>query len=429
MHDRFRPTLHIRPERGWVNDPNGIIDAGGRTHVFFQYNPDSPTHTNIHWGHYSSSDGVRWDEHPVALAPTPGGIDAAGCWSGVATWEDERDDFALVYSGVQPGLTDISYPVVARRRDTDADVWDDKTPVELDPYSPDIAQVRDPFLFTAAGRRWALQGAGYHDGRACILLYAVDNLTHWRLVSTLLTSDAVPEEAQAEVWECPQIVEITPGRYALFVALWKSVNRVAASNLAACEWIVGDIDFTTETPTMHSTDVGRVDHGPDFYAPQIARLCAGNVLWGWTWESHEEDEATRIARGYQGALTFPRVLRFRNDRPVWELPEALTALRARTLDVNEVSSVHAWEAIVSASSATTIGIANKEFTVADTTRILVDGNLVEIFEGEPCERPRTVRVDATDGVALRVPNGVEVHCWELASTRADHSRGGATEAR
>ena len=76
------PALHIRPPRGWMNDPNGLCRVDGRYHVFFQYNPAAPVHSAIHWGHVSSTDLLSWQEHPIALSPRQGLIDAAGCWSG-----------------------------------------------------------------------------------------------------------------------------------------------------------------------------------------------------------------------------------------------------------------------------------------------------------------------------------------------------------
>ena len=72
------PSLHIRPERGWLNDPNGVCRIDGRYHVFFQHNPDSPLHGAIQWGHASSSDLLSWRYEPLALRTRPDGIDAAG---------------------------------------------------------------------------------------------------------------------------------------------------------------------------------------------------------------------------------------------------------------------------------------------------------------------------------------------------------------
>jgi beta-fructofuranosidase len=83
--DPIFPALHIRPARGWVNDPNGVCLVDGRYHVFFQHNPHAPWHGNVHWGHVSSTDLLRWEQHPLALLPRPGMIDAAGCWSGCVT--------------------------------------------------------------------------------------------------------------------------------------------------------------------------------------------------------------------------------------------------------------------------------------------------------------------------------------------------------
>ena len=82
MLDAIFPGLHIRPAHGWLNDPNGLCRIEGRYHVFFQYNPVAPVHVNIHWGHVSSTDLLNWREHPNALVPRPGEIDAEGCWSG-----------------------------------------------------------------------------------------------------------------------------------------------------------------------------------------------------------------------------------------------------------------------------------------------------------------------------------------------------------
>ncbi|MDD0859777.1 hypothetical protein NHF46_22945 [Arthrobacter alpinus] len=63
------PALHGRPDQGWINDPNGCIYVDGTYHVFFQLNPDAPIHGNIHWGHATSTDLVRWTQQPIALYP------------------------------------------------------------------------------------------------------------------------------------------------------------------------------------------------------------------------------------------------------------------------------------------------------------------------------------------------------------------------
>src|SRR5699024_6586533 len=52
------PSLPRAPRTGWLNDPNGIMETGGRWHVYFQHNPASARHEQIRWGHVSSPDLV-----------------------------------------------------------------------------------------------------------------------------------------------------------------------------------------------------------------------------------------------------------------------------------------------------------------------------------------------------------------------------------
>ena len=82
------PRFRVRPPAGWTNDPNGPFRWQDRYHLFYQHNPHAPVHTNVHWGHASSADLAHWEHHPVALAPTPGGPDEAGCWSGCVVDDD-----------------------------------------------------------------------------------------------------------------------------------------------------------------------------------------------------------------------------------------------------------------------------------------------------------------------------------------------------
>src|SRR5205807_398558 len=96
-----RPGYHFLAPAGMMNDPNGPIFFGGKWHMFYQHNPYGNDWGPVHWGHAVSSDLVRWDHWPIALAPS---IDRAeeGCWSGccVAVLGGHRDGgngCALIY--------------------------------------------------------------------------------------------------------------------------------------------------------------------------------------------------------------------------------------------------------------------------------------------------------------------------------------------
>ncbi len=82
-----------------MNDPNGPIWWKGQYHLFYQLNPHAAVWGDMHWGHAISPDMVHWHHEPIALAPTPGGPDSEGCFSGSAVVFDGMPTF--IYTGVQ----------------------------------------------------------------------------------------------------------------------------------------------------------------------------------------------------------------------------------------------------------------------------------------------------------------------------------------
>eukprot|EP00884_Botryococcus_braunii_P020058 jgi/Botrbrau1/6736/Bobra.0324s0022.1 len=99
--DLDKPWFHVMPREGWLNDPNGPIFHKGRYHIFYQHiSGSSEWEWRMSWGHASSPDLVKWEHEPIALSPTPGGLDASGCWSGT-TAVDLDGTPVMLYTGVR----------------------------------------------------------------------------------------------------------------------------------------------------------------------------------------------------------------------------------------------------------------------------------------------------------------------------------------
>ena len=324
------PTAHVRPQRGWLNDPNGPFRWQGRYHVFFQHNPAAPQHGDICWGHASSADLAVWDLEPLALVPTPGGPDAGGCWSGCVTVDGATP--TAVYTGLvdDPAVATI---LLARAGDVDLRRWTKVAdPVGVPPRG--LVGFRDPFLFVVEGHRYAVVGAGAADGTPQVLVYRCDDLLRWEYAGALLTgADEVARSfAPAEIWECPQLFRLG-SRWVLVLSL------VREDELFRVAYLTGDLDLGDGAPRFRAAGGGLVDHGHAFYAPAVLVEEQRVLLWGWSWEDRAEEQV--LAAGWAGTLTWPRVLELVDGERLTSRPAPeLAALRRATTTIT-VSQVPA----------------------------------------------------------------------------------------
>ena len=406
------PALHIRPPRGWLNDPNGVCRIDGRYHVFFQYNPHAPVHGNVHWGHVSSTDLLRWTEHQIALAPRPAGIDAAGCWSGCVV--DDGGVPTALYTA-NPGPAGNATVGIARS-DRTLEVWTQADePVVPAPADPDIDEVRDPFLFWFEGRRYAVQGAGKRGGRPQLLLWRCDDLEHLAELGPLLTvDDAVAAKvASADIWECPNLANID-GHWVVLLSVWRWVD--GAHRLDGVRYLLGDLLSEGGRLRFHAASGGLLDDGPAFYAPQLMDD-GRTLLWGWSWEL-DRDFGQVAQAGWAGSLTFPRELFVRNGRLGSRPAAELTDLRRERIDGTTGGITEPAFEVVAAGPVTlelVDGADAREVVAVNGSqerpaRILVDGSMVEAFAGG---RSTTTRAYPTDSSHWRVTAEGPAEVWRL----------------
>lgn len=293
-----RPRLHIHPERGWLNDPNGVCRIDGTYHVFFQYNPAGHVHDDIHWGHVSSPDLLHWTTEPVALAPSPDGPDWGGCWSGCIV--DDGGVPTAVYTGIRTTAHDAG--VTLSRSDRTLRDWTGDAEWRVGtPEDPEISDVRDPFVFTHEGRRYAVQGAGRFGGSPQLLLYGCDDLTEWSYLGPLLTTDdpIAATVAAANIWECPNLFQLG-GSWVLLLSLWRD------NVLSGVRYLIGDLVTHSDGLRFFAQSGGPLDAGPTFYAPQALVEADRVLLWAWAWEGADRSAEAIQEAGWCGTLTSPR---------------------------------------------------------------------------------------------------------------------------
>lgn len=74
-----RPLLHLAPEMGWGNDPNGLIFRDGVYHFYYQNNPVNTRWNNMSWAHAHSRDLLHWETDGIVMLPQPRGTVFSGC--------------------------------------------------------------------------------------------------------------------------------------------------------------------------------------------------------------------------------------------------------------------------------------------------------------------------------------------------------------
>jgi beta-fructofuranosidase len=306
-NDPLRPQFHLLPAKNWMNDPNGPIYWKKHYHMFFQYNPNAAVWGDMHWAHAISDDMVHWRHLPIALAPTPGGFDSEGCFTGSAV--NDHGTATVLYTGVKTVPPDQATlrdghsnfretQCLATSTDPQLLTWKKHPqPVIEPPNDPTLTGFRDPFLLRH-NDEWLLGVASGHNKKGgCVLLYRSKDLRAWESAGELASGhwtekpNTNPVDS-GEMWECPDFFPLGKKH----VLLYSTKGQVL--------WESGEFD--PKELKFHKENSGVLDHGA-YYAQKTQLDAQGNrILWGWIPEKRPDSEL--IAAGWAGCMALPRVL-------------------------------------------------------------------------------------------------------------------------
>lgn len=316
-----RPSFHLTPPTGWMNDPNGFSFFKGEYHLFYQYHPYNTNWGPMHWGHSKTMDFVKWEQLPCALAPDMK-YDGQGCFSGSAM-EDGGTHILMYTSVLEEEQEDGSKKV---RQTQSIAVGDgityeklSRNPVitsSLLPKGSSKKDFRDPKIWKDGDTFYAAVGSEALDGYGQITLFSSQNLEDWKFESIM---DSCKGE-YGKMWECPDFFTLDGKQILIISPQFMRAKDLEFHNGNNSVYFIGSFD--RERKIFVREKGFSLDYGMDFYAPQTVESADGRrimVAWLQSWDNYMTPEQSN----WSGMMTIPRELSIQGKRliqvPVREL--------------------------------------------------------------------------------------------------------------
>ncbi len=321
-----RPLFHFSSPIGWINDPNGFSVFQGEYHLFFQYYPYDTNWNSMHWGHTKTTDFVKWENLPAALAPDQL-YDDFGVFSGSAL--EDSGKHILLYTGVsEDELTDGIKEI---RQNQCLAIGDginyekiNENPVitsDMLPKGSSLVDFRDPKIWKDENTYYAVIGSRGEDGSGQIALFSSENLREWSFCTILERC----ENRYGKMWECPDFFPLNEKNILIVSPQDMVAEGLEFHNGNGTMFLIGTYD--RDKKVFQRQSVQAVDYGLDFYAPQTMKTDDGRrimIAWMKSWDANICIEGC----SWSGMMTFPRELSVENGRviqnPVKEIEKYYT---------------------------------------------------------------------------------------------------------
>jgi fructan beta-fructosidase len=195
--EKNRPQFHFTTQRGWINDPNGMVFYEGEYHLFYQHNPYEREWENMSWGHAVSKDMIHWQELPTALQPDNMGTMFSGsavidCTNTAGFNRGNTPAMIALYTVDNPDrqVQCLAYSLDKGR------TWTKyaKNPVIDSKAIWNSHDTRDPRVFWYKPENHWVMVLNERDGHT---IYTSKNLKDWKAESHV-----------TGFWECPDLFEL-----------------------------------------------------------------------------------------------------------------------------------------------------------------------------------------------------------------------------
>lgn len=305
---KLRPKIHFTPEKGWMNDPNGLVFYQGKYHLFYQHDPHSLVWDTMHWGHAVSDDLIHWEHLPIALYPDDIGVIYSGsCFvdtDNVTGWGSDGKPALLAF--YTSHKMDTSRECQCLAYSTDGVSFQK---YEGNPIIPgkDHTPARDPQVF----RNTILGGYSMVLTREkCVEFYRSSNFISWAKTGEF----RLPDYALHGMIECPCMF-CTDGKYVLMLSMdvpeseYEKFPEEAVPHARVMQYFTGSFDGMCFAADPSQKEVLLVDYGPDFYAGTIFSNVKETILIAWLGDFSDGARNTPTENeGFRGIQCFPRKL-------------------------------------------------------------------------------------------------------------------------
>jgi sucrose-6-phosphate hydrolase SacC (GH32 family) len=345
--DEYFPQFHVRPPSNWINDPNGPFrsTATGLVHLWMQYNPFQPVWGNMSWWHAVSEDYVTWKDVGVSLTNNDT-YDINGVFSGSVTVDPVTEIPTIVYTCVDANGAELQCAASPQDpSDPLLRLWVKSpfNPIVSKPFPGEngVGNFRDPTTAWLSGGDASdfeiAFGGSRKSSSASLEAVAVvyKGPIKERLLSSLNFSRFIfnYSGSLSSMFECPDLFPIFPATSSQVVPAPGTLYVLKDSNeyLSKDYYRMGYLQSQSFTSSMGADYIAHsVDYGV-WYASKTFwdDLLKERIIWGWI----KEEDTAFAARGWAGAQSVPRYVRYNAQQQQLEMYpiDAIESLRLKVL--------------------------------------------------------------------------------------------------